>query len=440
MKKLLYLSSLILFVFSLIAFGVDQQSTQKRKGPIRSVPTKPASRAAGRKTTQRIEPIKRSQVALPDDNVLRIIRGSNTVSPAPKPFQIAACTLPDGNIFLGWEAFAQMAGQSHLGRAAWGGKYNPKNLTRFGGEMMYSHARDSYFLSYNRAIAFANGNVLVAYNDQQSYSVAKGTLVVLSSSLRIKTGPVHFCQTKVRDIAMASLPGNMAILIAYCDEKATTGRGKFLIVDYTGKILVQPKAFTYKHDLSMFSAGTTSNGLIMIAFNGHEKNGPLTGSSNIIIDAYGNTIRPLRSFWNHRTIEDLQICPLSNATVLGAGNHNGKASCFVVDNQTNKMVHSFKPFHNGAVSNIQLTRLDNDRVFISFSPSEQPKAMCAIVDATGAVVKDPIVVPIFPEFQIQSSLRTIAQTRLNDNSVLVFVHGFERVDSDKMISAWYVMR
>ena len=74
MKKLLYLSSLILFIFSLIAFGVDQQATQKRKVPIRSLPTKPTPKAVGRKPIKRIEPIKRTQIALPDENVLRIIR------------------------------------------------------------------------------------------------------------------------------------------------------------------------------------------------------------------------------------------------------------------------------------------------------------------------------------------------------------------------------
>ena len=160
MKKQLHLSSLILVIFSLIAFSAEKQSIPKRKVPVRSSPTRSAPNTAGRRVVQRTTPVKRTKIAPPDENVLRIIRGSKTVSPAPKPFQITACTLPDGNVFLGWEAFAKMAGQSHLGRAALGGKYNPANLRRVAGEMMYSRARNSYFLSYNRATAFANGNVL----------------------------------------------------------------------------------------------------------------------------------------------------------------------------------------------------------------------------------------------------------------------------------------
>lgn len=440
MKKLFSMSLFILLAFSVAALAADRTLPARQAAPARSAPAKSAPAATSQKAIKPVTPIVRTKITPPDEREIQILRGSNTIDPAPKPFRITACTLPDGNVFLGWEVFAQMTGQSYPGRAARGGKYNPANLTRIGGEMMYSNARNSYFLTYNRAMAFANGNVLTAYNDEYDYTTSKGTLVILTPDMRVKAGPVHFCQTKVRDIALAAIPGGQAILVAYCDEKADRGKGKYVIVDPDGKLLVEPTAFTNKYGLSMFSAGTTSDGLVMIAFNGHEPNGPLTGSSNIVIDGYGNVVRPLRSFWNYKTIGGLQICPLSNGTVLAAGNWNGKACCFVVDNQNSKPVHDFKPFYNSAVSEIQLTRLDDDRVFISFCLPAEYKAMCTVVDATGTVVKDPIPVPICPEYKIQADLRTVAQTRLNDNSVLIFAHGFKETDGGKMISAWYVMR
>jgi len=430
----------VLFIFSAVTFAVDRTTPARPAVPARTAPARTTPAATGQNAVRPAVPLIRTRVTPPNEREFQILRGNTNVDPSPKPFQITACTLPDGNVFLGWEVFTQMAGQSYPGRAARGGKYNPNNLMRVGGEMMYSHARNSYFLTYNRAMAFANGNVLTAYNDEFNHTDSKGTFVILTPDMQVKEGPVHFSQTKVRDIALAAIPGGHAILIAYCDEQAETGKGKYIVVDDEGNLLVEPTAFTNKYDLSMFSAGTTSDGLVMIAFNGHEPNGPLTGSSNIVIDPYGNVARPLRSFWNHKTIGQLQICPLSNGTVLAAGNWNGKACCLVVDNQNSKPVHDFKPFYNKTVSEIQLTRLDNDRVFISFCLPDEYKALCTVVDATGAVVKDPIMVLICPEYKIQADLRTLAQTRLNDNSMFIFAHGFDDSDDGRMVTAWYVMR
>ena len=448
MRKSLYLSLLILVTFSVAVFAVENIKPVKRLAPTRKAPVKIAPTATDQKTIKPIVPVKQvapiqmKKITPPDPSKFQILR-SGTVNPAPKPFRMTACTLPDGNVFFGWEGFAQQADKSYAGRAAIGGKYNPTNFTRIGVEMIYSYTRDSYFLSSNSAMAFGNGNVLAAFNDRQGElkSTGKGTLVILKPDMRIKAGPIIFCQTKVRDIALAALPGGNAILIAYCDEEATTGKGKFVIVDSNGQIIVQPTAFTYKHDLSMFSAGTTAEGVVMIAFYGHEEDGPLTGSKNILIDSYGNTVRPLKSFWNCEKIPNFQICPLTNGTVLVAGNWQGKATCLVVDdNNTRQKVHGLKQFYNGKVTNIRLTRLDNDQVFISFHPAEQDKVMCAMVDATGAVLKDPMLLPMCSEYKIQNNLETIAQTRLNDNSVLVFAHGYKAVGNDATVSAWYVMR
>ena len=448
MKKTFYFSSLILITFSFVTFAAEKTTPAKRLAPVRKAPTKVAPAATEKKTIKPIIPVKQTapiqmkKITPPDPTKFQILRSGN-VDPAPKPFRMTACTLPDGNVFLGWEGFAQQTDKSYAGRAAIGGKYNPANFSRIGVEMIYSYTRDSYFLGSNSAMAFGNGSVLTAFNDRQGElkSTGKGTLVILKPDMRIKAGPIIFCQTRVRDIALAALPGGNAILIAYCDEEATTGKGKFVIVNSDGEIIVGPTAFTNKHDLSMFSAGTTADGVVMIAFYGHEQDGPLTGSKNILIDSYGNTVRPLMSFWNCEKIPDFQICPLTNGTVLVAGNWAGKATCLVVDdNNTRQKIHDLKQFYNGKVTNIRLTRLNDDRVFISFHPAEQDKVMCAIVDATGAVVKKPMLLPMCSEYKIQNNLETIAQTRLQDDSVLVFAHGYKAVGNDAAVSAWYVMR
>ena len=447
MKKVFYFFSLIFITFSLTTFAAEKTNTPRRAAPVRLAPTKVAPATTDKKTiqkvspVQKITPIQQEKFTPLDPSKFQILRGGY-VNPKAGPFRITACTLSDGNVFFGWEGFAQQADKYYSGRAAIAGKYNPANFTRLGVEMIYSYTRDSHFMGSNRAMVFGNGNVLAAFNDRQGEleSTGKGTLVILTPDMKIKAGPIIFCPTKVRDIVLAALPGGNAILIAYCDEEAKTGKGKFVIVNSNGEIIVAPTAFTNRSDVSMLSAGTTSEGVAMIAFLNHEKNTPPYGQ-NILIDSYGNTVRPLKSFWNCEKIPNLQICPLTNGTVLVAGNWLGKATCLVVDDHnTRQKIHNLKPFYNGKVTNIRLTRLNNDRVFISFFPAEQNKVMCTEVDATGAVVKEPMLLPMCSECRVQNNLDTFAQTRLQDDSVLVFAFGAKAARDDAVASAWYVMR
>ncbi len=409
----------------------------------------PADNTFGRQsiTKQEIKPVKPAQPAKQVENVvpnlqqreLRIptvdptkinVIGTGNFNAADRQFQITACTMSDGNIFIGWEAFADKAGYSYKWRAGRCSRYNTQ-IRQLGTDMIYTETRNSYMLEGNSAVPFANGNVLIAFDDKETETTDKGRFVLLSSEMNVLKGPVTFCQGRAGSVSAASMLDGDAALIAYSDSDSATYQGKFLIVNSNGDIITQPKAFTFKGDVTNVCAGTTWNGKAFIAYNCGED-----GSLSIEVNVLGNLSRNIRPIWNHRRLTALAVCPLSSKNTLVLSNWNNSAQCLPIG-PDGKPAGDFQSFHPQQVSDIQATLLGDDNVFISFIAPDE-KAMSVVVDSAGKLLKGPI--ETCESFNVQPGLGLIAQTKIQNDMVLVINHGYRKEPSEELITKWTVLK
>lgn len=383
--------------------------------------------------------IKRVTPRLPGQTTLRKIPASTTINVVKtgqfaeeKPFRITACTLNDGNVFIAWEAFADMPGRSHKGRAGRGAKYS-KQLQRRGVDMIYTLTRDSYFLENNNSVPLANGNVLLAFNDKEDLQTGsgRGRYVLLSPQMKVLVGPVTFCQRDPKSISATSMLDGDAALIAYGDSSSETYQGKFLIVNANGEIITEPKAYTNKGKVTEVAAGTTWNSKAFVAYNCSE-DGSLTMEVNVL----GNISRWPRALFNYQTVTGLAVCPLSNKNTLVLSNRGGSAQSLLIG-PDGKYIGGFKQFHPERAHDMQVTLLSNDNVFVSFTTPSQ-KAMCVVLDSTGKRIKDPKA--LCEGYNVQPGLENIAQTKLDNDMVLVITEGYRKAPHNDNITTWTVLR
>lgn len=393
---------------------------------------KPAQPAQPTRQVEKVGPnIQQRELQIPtvDPTKINVIKTGN-FNAADRQFQITACTMSDGNIFIGWEAFADKAGYSYKWRAGRCSRYNTQ-IRQLGVDMIYTETRNSYMLEGNSAVPFANGNVLVAFDDKETETSEKGRFVLLSPEMSVLKGPVTFCQGRAGSVSAASMLDGDAALIAYSDSSSETYQGKFLIVNSNGDIITQPKAFTFKGDVTNVCAGTTWNGKAFIAYNCGED-----GSLSIEVNVLGNLSRNIRPIWNYRKLTALAVCPLSNKNTLVLGNWNNSAQCLPVG-PDGKPAGDFQSFNPQQVSDIQATLLSNDNVFISFITPDE-KVMSVVVDSAGKLIKGPI--ETCESFSVQPGLGLIAQTKIQNDMVLVINHGYRKEPTEESITKWMVLK
>lgn len=419
-KSFLIVMSLVLVAHAGDVFG-RRSATEREIKQIR--PTRPI---------ERVNPNIQKQVLkkpTTDSTTLNVIQTGN-FDAADKQFRITTCTMSDGNVFIGWEAFADKAGYSYQWRAGRGGKYNTQ-LRQLGTDMIYTYTRNSYFLENNCSVPFDNGNVLVAYNDKIDHSNEKGRFVVLGPEMKVVTGPVTFCESRAGCVSATSMLDGDAALIAYSDDKAQNYKGKFIIVNKEGEIIKEADAYTYKGDVTEIATGTTWNGKAFVAYNSEEDN-----SLSIEVNVLGNISRGSRAIFNYQKLDGLAVCPLSNKNTLVFCNRGGSAQSLLIG-PDGKYIGSFQAFHPQQVSDKQVTLLSNDNVFISFiAPGE--KAMCAVVDSTGKLIKGPVAVCEL--YNVQPGLDTIAQTKLHNDMVVVITHGYRKEPHNDTVTQWTVLK
>jgi hypothetical protein len=399
---------------------------------------RPTARDRVKKTPpiRRIDPVipKRPGRAVlrktPDPTAINVVKTGKIAE--ERPYRITACTLSDGHIFIGWEAFADMADRPHRGRAGRGARYNTQ-FQRRGVDMIYTATRDSYFLENNNSVPLANGNVLLAFNDKENERTGggRGRYVLLSPQMRVLVGPVTFCQRDPKSISATSMLDGDAALIAYGDTTSSTYQGKFLIVDSSGKIITQPKAYTNKGDVTEVAAGTTWNGKAFVAYNCSE-DGSLTMEVNVL----GNISRWPRALFNYQTVTGLAVCPLSNKNTLVLCNRQGAARSLLIG-PDGKYIGGFKQFHPEQAHDMQATLLSKDNVFVSFTTPDQ-KAMCVVLDSAGKRIKGPK--SLCEDYNVQPGLDVIAQTKLHNDMVAVITQGYRKAPYNDNVTLWTVLK
>ncbi len=416
-----------LIIISLILVTHPVEVFARRSTPERNTrqmqPTMPAERI---KPNVRDRILKRPTA---DSTTLNVIK-TGKIGAEAKPFRITTCTMNDGNIFIGWEAFADKAGSSYQWRAGRASKYNTQ-FQQLGTDMIYTMTRNSYFLENNSSVPFANGNVLVAFNDKVDYTQEKGRFVILSPQMKILAGPVTFCDNRAGSVSATSMLDGDAALIAFCDDKAVTYKGKFIIVNSAGEIIRQAEAYTYKGGVTDICTGTTWNGKAFVAYNSEEDN-----TLSFEVNVLGNISRGSRAIFNYQKLEGLAVCPLSNKNTLVFCNREGSAQNLLIG-PDGKYIDGFQTFHQQQVSDKQVTLLSDDCVFISFiAPGE--KAMCAVVDSSGKLIKGPV--PVCEAYNVQPGLETITQTKLHNDMILVITHGYRKEPHNDSVTQWTVLK
>jgi len=422
MKRLIIMPVMITFslFFTDHAWGRPMaRDRAKKTAPIRRV-NPVAPKLPGRATLRKI----------PDPTTIHVVKTGKIAE--ERPFRITACTLNDGHIFVGWEAFADMAGQPHRGRAGRGARYNTQ-FQRRGVDMIYTLTRDSYFLESNNSVPLANGNILLAFNDKEDQRTGsgRGRYVLLSSEMRVIVGPITFCQRDPKSISATSMLDGDAALIAYGDASSERYQGKFLIVDSSGKIITRPKPYTNKGDVTEVAAGTTWNGKAFVAYNCSED-----GSLTLEVNVLGNISRWSRALFNYQTVTGLAVCPLFDKNTLVLCNRQGAARSLLIG-PDGKYIGGFKQFHPEQAHDMQATLLSNDNVFVSFTtPGE--KAMCVVLDSTGKRIKGPKA--LCEGYNVQPGLDTIAQTKLHNDMVAVVTQGYRKAPHNDDVTLWTVLK
>jgi hypothetical protein len=393
-----------------------------------------AKRAAPVRRVDRVAPKRPGRAVLrkiPTSTTINVVKTGH-FNVEDKPFRMTACTLNDGNIFIGWEAFADKAGQPIKWRAGRGAKYNTQ-FRRLGVDMIYTATRNSYFLEGNSSVPFANGNVLLAFNDKVDGRTGngRGRFVLLNSEMNVLAGPVTFCQSDAKSVSATSMLDGDAALIAYGDTTSDEYQGKFLIVDSSGNIITQPKPYTYKGEVTEVTAGTTWNGKAFIAYNcGGE------GSLSIEANVLGNLSRNIRPIWNHKTMTQLAVCPLSNKNTLVLGNWENSGQALPIG-PDGKYTGGFQQFHPQQVFDVQATLLSNDNILVSFTTQDE-KAMCVVLDSTGKLLKGPK--PLCEGYNVQPGLDTLAQTKLHNDMVVVITYGYRKAPHNDAVATWTVLK
>jgi hypothetical protein len=421
---LILISSITLVFLTDDIFGrqrpIDREAKQKPTGQI----SLPKADKIGIKPPGQIELKK-----ITPSTTLNIIKSGN-FNADDKQFRITACTMSDGNIFIGWEAFADKAGYSYKWRAGRCAKFNTQ-LRQLGVDMIYTETRNSYFLEDNSSVPFANGNVLVAFNDKIDHQNEKGRYVLLSPQMKILAGPVTFCEGRAASVSATSMLDGDAALIAFSDSKSPTYQGKFIIVNSGGEIITEAKPYTFKGEVTRVSTGTTWNGKAFIGWTDTDD-----GSLSIEVNVLGNISRGSHAIFNYQTLTGLSVCPLSNRNTLILCNRDGSARALLVG-PDGKHIGSFQTFHPQNAFDIQTSLLSGDNVFVSFT-TEEEKAMCIMLDSTGKMIKGPV--GICEDFNIQPGLDTIAQTKLHNDMVLVITQGYRKEPHNDLITTWTVLK
>ncbi|MFC1483073.1 hypothetical protein ACFL56_02320 [Candidatus Margulisiibacteriota bacterium] len=328
-----------------------------------------------------------------DESAIAILR--NVQFTTEPRYDIAVARLDNGKVRIAWETIAgnKVAGESKL---------YTQSLQSIGTHVYHTTLKNEGKITEHRAIAFSNGNVLIAYN----YDKQKGAFIVINQQNRIIRGPVEFNNTNTPSIALTRLMGGKTVLIAYHRNQGSHGSGKCVVVNAAGQIINGPSTFNDKGLTHSISAATLTNGLIRLTYE-------CGGGKTKIIDPYLQTIKNEKKFYSKR-INGITTTALNNGnTLIAYIDTNGKGKCIVMD-QKNTTRHGPHTIHNN-IRSIKSLKLNNGNVFMTFIADSDEKGMCTVVDTKGNRIKE--IKSIMEGYKFYQN--TTAPALLQDNKVII---------------------
>ncbi|MCP4131713.1 MAG: hypothetical protein GY754_12105 [bacterium] len=245
-------------------------------------------------------------------------------------------------------------------------------------------------IGYSTAVQLSGGNVLIAYNDAGDSN--KGKFVMVDSSGTAAVSETEFSAGQgIRYLSAAALQ-NGNVLIAYEDNDTTGDPGYFVIYNASGGIVKSPTRFdsgTNSSGIEQISAATFSNGYVMIAFQDDDD-----GSKGkfVILDSSGNSVVGETSFSGDNIVQNPSLTPLQNGNMMIAYENDTNASDIgeiTVYNTSGEVVVSPTQFDSGGdVSDVSATTLKSGNVLIAYRDgTSSDYGSYVIISSSGSLVK-----------------------------------------------------
>jgi antitoxin component YwqK of YwqJK toxin-antitoxin module len=256
------------------------------------------------------------------------------------------------------------------------------------------------------ATTLANGNVLIAYNDYSGDN--KGKFVIFDEDGNQVKAPTVFEPKNIGYISPTAL-ANDNVLIAYRDEN--TNEGKFVIYDKDGNQIKAPTEFEAGATL-FISATTLANGNVLIAYNDYSDDNK---GKFVIFDEDGNQVKAPTVFELNSRSVSTTVFTNGNILIAYEGNEDlNYYGMFVIFDEDGNQVKAPTEFESANVDSISTTALMNGNVLIAYEDVENfHYGTYVIIDKEGNYVKSPT------EFEAGTISAVISATTLSNGNVLI---------------------
>lgn len=314
----------------------------------------------------------------------------------------------DGRFVLAWETLNPA--KQALGEAA----LYDEQLRLAAGPVATTNPRVDFFESVHEAVTFANGNVLIAFNERDNRRVSLG---LFDGRMRPLKGLAPLSPLAVDKLVLTRLAGGHTAAAVYFD-----GLMRMAVINDQGEFVLPPKPIIgdIHSDRVLGLAGATlPNGLILVAYAP-----PFLTTA--LLDPLGNNVREPKRLPNNLQVTGLSVVPAGeDRAVIG-----------FIDTRNSKYLPTLA-FVNGqgdptggntvlwqeSANWMRPVRLDNGQLFALIDPAfPDPDRGLGIVrtDMNGTIVAGPTLIEEGHTFVPI----TQALVALPGGKALVFLSGF----------------
>lgn len=327
----------------------------------------------------------------------------------------------DGRFVLAWEEFnakMELLGQAQL---------LDENLLPASGAVATTNPRPEYFGEVHQAVAFANGNLLVAFNETKDARVKLG---LFDSRLKALKGLFPLSPSPVSHLVLTRLSGGNTTAAIYFD-----GQMRMAILNSQGGFELQPTSVigdVHSESIRGLAATTLPNGLILVAYTP-------AFLTTALLDSLGNNVRPPKRVATNPQATGLSLLPLEGerVTIGFIDTRDDKMlPTLVFVNPQGDLVGGFNRLWEHGVEWLRPVRLSGGNLFAVLAPSGSPAGMglgLMLTDASGRVLRG----PSFIETNFYFYARSQSLMALSGDRALLFLSGY---NDSRTTSAFMILK
>lgn len=325
--------------------------------------------------------VPRTGVRQVDTSAINVLK-TGQFTPDAYTGSVAVAAFPNGDIFA---AYAKERGRGQNKYYSEAMLYTRQMQKKWAGTV-FTQDRSVGGLFDQEAVVFSGGNILVAYSEKTVGGKGQGKFVVLNSAGRVVGSPQSLGSDHVDEMSVTLLAGDNTALIAYSTKRGVSGAGKFVVVNSSGKILVQPGTFSSKGLTPRLSVHAMPNGLVFLAYQ-------CGRAYSKVIDVFGGDVRAEKAF-HHRNPSTIDARPLGNGSVLVVYCVDGAGYTAVLGQDGAVRGSPAKFYGQAAVGSAAVAPLSGERSLIAFTSTTSgiqgtSSILCVVVDSAGQVLKGP---------------------------------------------------